>query len=69
MLDLFHRAITQSGSALNIWARGEYVGIYSKRLAESVGCQSSVSSEQITCLQRRPARRIVAFLRNTSVRD
>jgi carboxylesterase type B len=65
---LFHRAIAQSGSALNPWSIEKSVGEYSRLLAKDLDCLSSNSSEVLSCLRNKPARELAIFRKKIEVR-
>ncbi|KAF2892558.1 hypothetical protein ILUMI_13618 [Ignelater luminosus] len=56
---LFHRGISQSGTALVPWALQEAPLEKAKKLAELVGCSDSSTKEIKKCLQNRSARHLV----------
>ena len=58
---LFHRAIAQSGSALNPWAFDDPQTARRKafRFAETLGCTATDSYEMLEFLMRVPTRRLV----------
>jgi len=58
---LFHRAIAQSGSALNPWVFDDPQTARRKafRFAETLGCTTSDSHEMLAFLMTVPARRLV----------
>ena len=58
---LFHRAIAQSGSALNPWAFDDPQTARRKafRFAETLGCTTTDSYEMLEFLMGVPARRLV----------
>ncbi|XP_046639107.1 venom carboxylesterase-6-like isoform X1 [Daphnia pulicaria] len=64
---LFHRAIAQSGSTLNPWARKRSVGTYTKKLAQYVNCPQSNSSALLACLRQKPANQIVRFQKEIEI--
>ncbi|XP_046452283.1 venom carboxylesterase-6-like [Daphnia pulex] len=64
---LFHRAIAQSGSALNPWSIEKSVGEYSRLLAKDLDCLSSNSSEVLSCLRNKPARELAIFRKKIEV--
>lgn len=55
-LGLFHKAIAQSGSALNIWAHGSQCA---KTIAEVLGFQSGNEKEILQLLQEIPVEKIL----------
>lgn len=58
---LFHRAISQSGTATCAWALGE-PGVTRKntiRLAESLGCPSEPTRDLVKCLRGKPSKDIL----------
>ena len=59
---LFHRAISQSATALSFWAEGREQRLDADRLAAALGCPVDDSSRLVACLrQRRPQEVIVAL--------
>lgn len=59
--DLFHKAIQESGSALNPWAmiKPEVLKGKSAVVAEMLGCASTESAALLECLQSLPAETLV----------
>lgn len=66
---LFHRGISQSGTALDPWAFQEAGLDKAKRLAALAGCPTETSREIITCLKSRSARSIFEVLKEFFVYD
>ncbi|KZS20997.1 Liver carboxylesterase 1 [Daphnia magna] len=64
---LFHRAIAQSGSALNPWSIEKSVGTYTRMLAKDLDCQSLNSGELLACLRSKPARALAIFRKKIEV--
>ncbi|KAF2904245.1 hypothetical protein ILUMI_01926 [Ignelater luminosus] len=64
---LFHRGISQGGTALAPWALHEAPLKEAKRLAASIGCDDSSREKLISCLKRRSARQIVQKLYDTPI--
>lgn len=69
---LFHRAISQSGNLMNIWADPQRKGLSKERamkLADLMSCPiDSTTKEIIKCLRKVPAKKITAALRDFMVR-
>ncbi|XP_055612164.1 venom carboxylesterase-6-like [Uranotaenia lowii] len=61
--DLFKNAIGHSGSALNPWVLVENSTAKAKKVASSVGCQTSASKEMLACLRAAPAQDIVGTVK------
>jgi carboxylesterase type B len=61
VLGLFHRAIAQSGSALNPWAYDDPQTARRKafRFAETLGCKTADSNEMLEFLMKVPAQCLV----------
>lgn len=53
---LFHKAIMESGSALNYWSRGTR---YAKKLAQLLDIESENEEEILKLLRELPARKII----------
>nr|CAH0100418.1 unnamed protein product [Daphnia galeata] len=64
---LFHRAISQSGTALNHWAMKKNVGSYAKQLAKYLNCPQSNSNELLACLRKKPADQLVRFQKKIGI--
>lgn len=56
LLGLFHKAIMESGSALNYWSRGTR---YAKKLAELLDFESEDEEEILKLLRELPASKII----------
>ena len=63
MLGLFHRAISQSGSAFHEWAFSKKPRVQAERLARGVGCWSQDTNKMVACLKAAPAFQIARFHR------
>lgn len=63
-VQLFNRAIAQSGSALNPWALMEKAREKTVKLSELLGCPAYDTKEMIKCLKYRPGRQIVAAVKH-----
>lgn len=64
---LFHRGISQSGSALNPWVLQENAREKAVKLAELLGCPSANSAQIVSCLSKRSARQIVNAVKEFQV--
>ncbi|RZC33704.1 venom carboxylesterase-6-like [Asbolus verrucosus] len=60
---LFHRGISQSGTMLNPWVLVEKPLEKTKKLAANVGCSTKQTKSMVECLKRRPAKQIVASVK------
>lgn len=58
---LFQRAISQSGTALQIWARSKSPGIQSRQLAVAMGCPITNSTVMVNCLKKVDATKLVKY--------
>ncbi|XP_032786528.2 venom carboxylesterase-6 [Daphnia magna] len=64
---LFHRAIAQSGSTLNPWAKKNSVAVYTKKLAQYLKCPHENSTQLLACLRQKPANQIVRFQKEIEI--
>lgn len=65
---LFHRGISQSGTALNHWVLMEAPLEKTRKLADHVGCATTNTvGEMVECLKTRPARQIVQSVKEFQV--
>lgn len=57
---LFHRAISQSGTAVGLWGltKSNVAKNHAQRLAAHVGCPKENSIELVNCLREKDAREI-----------
>lgn len=60
---LFHRGWSQSGCTLNPWVLMEEPLAKTKKLAANLGCGTTNIEEMVSCLKTRPARQIVASVK------
>jgi bile salt-stimulated lipase len=60
---LFHRGISQSGTALCPWVLMENPLDKTKRIASKLGCPSGETSEMVDCLRQKPAEEIVSCVK------
>lgn len=68
---LFHRAISQSGSLMEVWADPLRKGLAKSRaekLADLMGCPNSSSQEIVECLRIVPAEKLIAAVYEFYVR-
>lgn len=70
---LFHRAISQSGNLMNVWADPHRKGLAKMkaiRLADKMNCPISGSTikDMVECLRNVPAEQITAAIRDFLVR-
>ncbi|KAF2904192.1 hypothetical protein ILUMI_01984 [Ignelater luminosus] len=56
---LFHKGISQGGTALAPWAIHKAPLKEAKRLAASLGCHTSSTKELVKCLKQKPAKEII----------
>lgn len=56
---LFHRAISQSGSAMNPWARADEPMVRAFRLGRALGFKTNNTRDLLTFLRQVPARKLV----------
>ncbi|KAF2896323.1 hypothetical protein ILUMI_09830, partial [Ignelater luminosus] len=61
---LFHRGISQSGTALNPWVLVENSRKKSIQLATHLGCPTTVMEDMINCLREKPAYDVVATVKH-----
>lgn len=66
---LFHKGISQSGTALNPWALQEAGLDKAKRLSVLMGCPESDSRQIIDCLKSRNAYQIIEVTKEFMVHD
>jgi bile salt-stimulated lipase len=60
---LFHRGISQSGTALCPWVLMENPLDKTKRIASKLGCPSGETGEMVDCLRQKPAEEIVSCVK------
>ncbi|XP_068897838.1 venom carboxylesterase-6-like isoform X2 [Tenebrio molitor] len=60
---LFHRGISQSGTSLCAWSLMEKPLEKTQKIAFKLGCFSNITEHMINCLRQRPARQIVAAVK------
>ncbi|KAJ3644894.1 hypothetical protein Zmor_022594 [Zophobas morio] len=60
---LFHRAMSQSGTALNPWVLMEQPLQKTKKLAASLGCGAKKVDHMVECLRKRSGRQVVASVK------
>lgn len=65
---LFHRGISQSGSALHSWTSMEKGGAKSRQLGSFLGCKTENSEELAECLRNRPAYQLVQRVKDFQVK-
>lgn len=65
--NLFHRGISQSGSALNPWVLQENAKEKAVKLSEILGCPSKSSTQIFNCLLQRSGRQIVKAVKEFQV--
>ncbi len=58
---LFQRAISQSGTALQIWARSKSPAVQSRQLAVAMGCPITNSTAMVSCLKKVDALKLVKY--------
>jgi len=58
---LFHKAISQSGSALKIWALSRNTLQQSRELSSAMGCPTFDTKAMIDCLKKVDARKLVSY--------
>ena len=59
VIDLFHRAILQSGTGLCSWATPEKVVKHSLMLTEKVVCQNEAADVQLECMRSKTAEDLI----------
>jgi carboxylesterase type B len=63
---LFHRAISQSGVALNPWAIRGNVAAQAKRYAKSLNCPTEDLKDLVKCLKKKPVKELLEAHRESS---
>jgi carboxylesterase type B len=66
---LFHRAISQSGTAVSPFVISRSPVEQSKRLGKQLGCPTENSKEMVSCLKKVNAHTIAEVHHETSVSD
>ncbi|KAF2904197.1 hypothetical protein ILUMI_01989 [Ignelater luminosus] len=65
---LFHRGISQGGTALTPWAIHKAPLEKAKRLAASIGCITSTTKELVKCLKERSARQVIQYSHDSPIK-
>ncbi|XP_069694918.1 venom carboxylesterase-6-like [Periplaneta americana] len=65
---LFHRGISQSGSALQSWTLMEKGSSKARQLGSTLGCKTDNSDELAECLRNRPAYQLVQRVKDFQVK-
>jgi carboxylesterase type B len=68
IVGLFHRAISQSGTALHWWGFTNIARERAFRLGQALGCNTNNSDELFEFLQEVPAKDIVEVISKTSTK-